>query len=862
MSVVDSFLNFVTYGSWKYVKKDPVGAVMIVVGAVLMAFGIPLGEPLLAAGIAKVIGTVLMGAPPRPKQLRDSATYGIDQFENPRGPEAIVPILYGTHRVKPVVIAESANESVEGNASPGSVQNSKMQQFRWLGVIAEGQISSVTDVEVNDRKLLSDERTEKIGTGNGSKKEFTFPHRWVYLGEDEAPAVRVFVDGVEVSWTSRAATATIVVPQSPSRTSFDLVRDDKTERILSSSVQVYIRGPGHPEARQLKREGIYKWSAQKISAFRVRIRWQTRPPSGWTVRITYNYLGASGTTVAQDGNGDTRVVFGTAPANTKKITATYRTTPFHGIRIDWRPGTLDQEPLNGFADLEQSRNPAETYLTKNVALSYSTVGREIDNARIALVAPNGLIQYKDDGGTEAASVKVRVEYRKLNAASWKLLRAAASEDWTLVGESSSVMRWEIDVRDALERRARGGDSGALDALADFDRSAYEFRVMRFTDTSTDRMVSNAMHFAAVTEVLYEGYTYPGTALLGLRGPVGAAVAGSSLRVSCIATRAALADPRTASGSRDIGSSQNAALAIRDLVTSADGEAVERYGVGSFFTDSDLFLGASGEDAGWTAFADYCDEWVHRPGDDTTRAASATNGERRCRLNLSLDTPQSISETVGDVAMLGYCMASLQGAKWRFPLDLDGDSVFTFVDDVDPTNQNCGAVLLRMDPWEMSPTAVRGEFWNERIDYQRDELLYPVADLPEGTPLNVRGVDLRGCTRETEAARMLRHLAEQAHALPYPIAWEAHPGVQHVEAGDIVTVRTKVPYSTGADALELKVRVLSAKVTSDDDGKLSVKFSGRVMHTTARTLEPIAPPAPSAAPVRIARAVHSLRARVA
>lgn len=862
MSILDSGLNFFTFGTWKYVKKDPVGAVMMAVGAIMMAFGIPLGTSVFAAGVAKVIGTALMGAPPRPKQLRDSATYGIDQFDNPRGSEAVVPILYGTHRVRPVVIAESASEAVEGDASPGSVQKSKRQTFRWLGVIAEGEISSVTDVEINDRKLLNDERTETIGTGNGSKKEFTFPQRWVYLGEDEAPAVRVFVDGVETSWTQRSATATIVVPASPSRTSFDLVRDDKTERIIPSSIVVYIRGPGKAEFRQLKREGIYKWSAQKLSAFRVRIRWQTRPASGWTVRVTYNYLGASGLTVAQDGNGDTRAVFGTAPANGKKITATYRTTPFHGIRIDWRRGTLDQEPMNGFADLEQSRNPSETYLTKDTGLTYSTSGREVDNLRLTLVAPSGLIQYKDDGGTEATSVKVRIEYRKLGATAWSLLRAPTADVWTIFGEASSTMRWEIDVRDALEQRSKSGDAAALNALADFDRSAYELRVTRLTNISNDRMVSNALHFGVVTEVVYEGYTYPGTALLGLRGPVGAAVAGSSLRVSCIATRAALADPRTASGSRDIGSSQNPALAIRDLLTSADGDAVERYGAGSFFTDADLYLGASGELAGWTAFADYCDAWVHRPGDDTTRPASATNGERRCRLNLSLDTPQSISETVGDVAMLGYCMAALQGAKWRFPLDLDGDSVFTFVDSVDPANQNCGTVLLRIDPWDMSPTAVRGEFWNERIDYQRDELLYPVADLPEGTPLNVRGVELRGCTRETEAARMLRHLAEQARGRPYPIAWDAHPGVQHVEAGDIVTVRTRVPYSTGASTLDLKVRVLSAKVTSDEDGKLGVKFTGRVMDATARTLEPIAPPVPVAEPVRIARAVHSLRARVA
>lgn len=114
-------------------------------------------------------------------------------------------------------------------------------------------------------------------------------------------------------------------------------------------------------------------------------------------------------------------------------------------------------------------------------------------------------------------------------------------------------------------------------------------------------------------------------------------------------------------------------------------------------------------------------------------------------------------------------------------------------------------------------------------------------LPEGTPTNTRKVDLRGVTRETESARMHRHLAEQVRALPFQCSWNAHPGVQHVEAGDIAMVKTRVPCSTGSRAMEFKVRVLANVVGRDDDGRLTVRYVGRVMWSSSYALQAVGVP---------------------
>jgi hypothetical protein len=845
-----------------------IGGLEVVVGLALIALGGPaaIGVPLVISGEATMLGAALTSAPKntRRKTMRESPAYGVDQFENPRGPEAQIPILYGRHRIKPVVIAESVAAIAENNV-PG-VDAQRRQAVKWLGVICEGEIESVEDVEINDRKALDDPRTGvAVGTGNGTKKDFVLPARWIYLGGDEDPAVKVYVDGVLKSYSTKHASVELTMPSSTVRV-FDVQRSDRRERLLEATLRVYVRGPGQAEFEQLRRVGVFKWTLQKLAPWKARLVFRTRPPAGWTARVVYDYLGTEGLAIVQNALGATTVVFGTAPAAGKRIAADFRTTQFHGLRLQWRPGTLDQAPIEGFTDLEQSRNPVEQTLVQNAAVSYSTSGREVDNLRFAVAAPRGFIRYRNEGGSDPVLARIKIEYRKIGSASWTTLRCASGTSFTLASERASTERWEIDLRNEWQKLFVGGDDDAADKLAAFDRGAYEARMTRLTPSSSDSLVIDDLSFAYVTEVLHEGFTYPGSALLAIQAMPSEALTGNSLRVSCVPRRGKLFDPRPVvegNDAFDFNSSQNAALAILDLVTSSQGVAAERFGAGRFFTVADFFSPTQGLLNGLAQFANFCDAWVHKPGADTSQPASAINGERRCRLNIVLDTPQSVMETVADIAFLGWCLVSLQGARWRFPLDQDGESVRTF-DEIDP-HGNAWDVSVKLEEWGKSPTGVMGVFWNEAMRYERDQLLVPVDGVAETAPPNQRDVDLRGCTSESEAARLLRHLAAQAAAAPHPCTWRAAAGEQRVEAGDIVTLRTRVPWATGPKATSLKVRVLAAMVGRDEDGKVSVRYAGRVMASSVYKLQSATVPpnhAALAAQVSQRRVLTSLKARVA
>lgn len=843
-----------------------IGGLQILAGAVLTIFGAgALGVPLMISGAASIAGTALLQPPNMARGVSRSAHYGFDTFNNPRAIETPINVFYGERDVVPAVLMEAATSTAEA-AGPG-VDPQRKQGLRWLGAVAEGPNIEIDNVEVNDVPLFSDlNEGKEIGKGNGTKKVFEFPERWVWLGTDDAPAVQVWVAGTLKSFSTKSTMKEFVVPTKPAPQKDSatglmlpippyvifLKRDLRPERILPGSITMTIRGTGHPEAEQPRRTGTYKWSAQRVTRWKVRVVFEEWPPAGFTVKVAYDYLTTENLAIGQTRKGVTKLFFGTAPANNAKITATYRTTPFAGLRVDTRPGDLDQQPIDGFTDSWQS-NPVtgNTVLLKDPgdftkAVTYDTRGREVDDLRINLVAPQGFVQYKDDGGTAPVDAKVRIEYRKTGTSSWTRLRNENGDTFYLQEQKDGRTAWEVSIIEEWRKLLDSDptDTAAGDAFEAFERGAYDVRVYRTTAVSTDTLVRHRIEMPFVTEVLREGFTYPGTSLLALELVANQLVSGSSIRVRCRARKAWVRDPRMRIEDRaylrDLNSSQNPALAILDLVTSGGNQWQERYGGGFFFTDEDLFIGTEsvdpddalnyvGEKNSLIAFADWCDEWVYRPGDSTARPAYATgNGERRCRLNLVLDTPQSLQEAVANIAFLGFCFASLQGARWRFPLDQDGDSVYTFADDVDPPNQNADDFTLDLESWTKTPTHVLVRFFNELFKYSQDELLHPVSDLAAGRQQNISAATLLGCTRETEAARMGQHLAEQANATPFPCTWTAMPSTMRVEAGDIVTFRTRVPYSTGQDAMELMIRVLQVVVERGDKGKLQTRFSGRVL----------------------------------
>lgn len=763
-----------------------------------------------------------------------SATYSVDRFSNPVGPDHVLSVVYGTHRIVPVILQEYVS-ALSDTGSAGGVNRIKTQGLSILCAVAEGELSDIADIRLNGQPVFSDPIVDEVvGYGTGSKTKWNLAGRYAYL-----PGLTIKVNGAAVTNTTLTDTQNIgyrsFTPTANTTYMTLRVTRPRGDRILSGTIKVYVDGELKPSG------GPY--FLVKVNDHHYNVIYGGRVSGNF--KFVFQYVSAGGMGISQAGNGTTSITFGTAPTSGQKITASYRRAHFRGLRIETRMGTLEQEPIAGFNDTRRSKD-YNTQFVRDVALAHNTntsgLLGVVNDVCIGLVAPRGFTILSEDGGSKHADAKFAIRYALLDSSGnidtkgWRNLYQLGSGDspqavFTLLGDTTSKRVWEVSVRETLRELVSHGYpeiSGfnledELEALDGGTRVRIEVTRKDAVNGTSNQLHIDFVDLGYVTEVSDERYSYPGTALLAIKATIDEGLQGSVPFIECTATRAPLYDPRT--GEKD-GDSNNPALAVYDLITSGHGEAIHRYGSLGHFTADDVFVGEDGDalNSLW-AFADWCEEQVDTPGGAT---------EARHQIDLVLDSPMSLSEVIADICAAARCMVVQQGVTWKFPIDRDGDPVFTFTDSADVPNANIVEGSFSMGPESIGskPTDVEIEYFDGSEDYQRRLYALAPADLEADEPRNPLRFSARGVVRATEIDRLGHHTLDIARNDPTPCTWRAHPGAQLVEAGDIVTVVV-------ADAnIEAKVRVLAIGregVSGDEEGGFAppqVRYVGRVMSAQA------------------------------
>lgn len=787
-----------------------VGMAALAVAAILAA---PFTGGASIAGYVTLAGTVLVTAGAllapgaRVQSFSSSRHYGIGNFSNPVDPDTVVPILYGTTRVVPIVLQESVAALAEG-AGLG-IDAVKKQGINILLAVAEGQVSDITAVRINDQPVVTEpEAAVKIGKGNGTRKEWTLPASYVYL-----PSLTITVNTVEVAQVTSSYTSYASIPASGKSIG---IFSPQGETILTDTVKVYLDGT--EEARG----GVWGWTLRSTSKRRALVIFKTKPALSTKVKITFDYIGANDLIIRQNGKGKTTLTFGTAVGNGYEIFATYRRANYHGLVIETRPGTLDQSPIPGFGDFRQGDNVGEE-LTKDAERSHTTK-EAVNDIRVGIEAPRGFVVFNKSGGLDIIRANIVVEYQFVSEAGvagkkrvlYHLGNTDTPKSWfALAGQSASPRIWEIGVRDTLLALSVAGYSKLGDFNVDDDLetmttgSRMKITVTRKDVVRTDAQAIDGLYFKYVTRITDTQFSYPGTALLAVRALVDGGLNGGTPTITCTATRAKLYDPRTGLWN---GRSDNPALAVYDLITSGNATALQRYGGRGWFTSADL------DSTTLNAWANFCDE--------------TAGGETRHSLNLVMDTPMALSEWVADIAFMGGAFAVMQGVKWRFPLDKTGASTFSFVESTDPANANvvAGSFEMGPEPLEQVATDVEVQFFDRTNEWQPETVLSSRADLAATTPRKTIRVSARGVDRTTEAERLSDRLLLNATNNPVPCTWLAHPGAIAPEAGDIVDMTSYIPGGTAATgwaAQKLRIVGMTREWPVDQRAPL-VRYEARAM----------------------------------
>lgn len=176
---------------------------------------------------------------------------------------------------------------------------------------------------------------------------------------------------------------------------------------------------------------------------------------------------------------------------------------YDGVTCEIRNGTNEQEVISNFND---------TYFTK--PLSYELVedkwrtetvqGNATEGLSVKVNFPSGLFYINDKGDVKSASVTIEVQYRKKGESYWQTLTNERIEE-----SSTSPVKKEFTVHNI--------GAGAYEVRA---------RISSRSAKVDDKQASTRCYWTELTSIVYDDFSYPCIALIGLKAMATNQISGS------------------------------------------------------------------------------------------------------------------------------------------------------------------------------------------------------------------------------------------------------------------------------------------------------------------------------------------------
>ncbi|WP_072669721.1 phage tail protein [Vibrio injensis] len=385
------------------------------------------------------------------------------------------------------------------------------------------------------------------------------------------------------------------------------------------------------------------------------------------------------------------------------------TSNFPGVKWDFRPGTVDQEYIQGFPAVE-SETIVGVELTSDAAWTKALTDNQLSAVIIRFHWP-ALQEQKDNNDLVGYSISFRIEV------------STDGGSYATVSEPSVTGRAVNSYERSIRVDLPAGDNWTI-------------RVTRLTPNKNSLRVADAMYIAAITEVIDRKMRYPNTALLGIQFD-----ASQFSNIPTISTLAKMRkirvpdnyDPETRtysgvwSGGFKIAYSNNPAWVTYDIIIENRFSIGDK--VGPQFVDKyELYR-----------IAQYCDQLVPNGKGGT---------EHRYECNIYIATAAEAWQVLRDIASIYrgmiYWMQSQMTVRADMPRDMD--YIFTNANVID------GAFTYSGSDERVKYTRALVSYDNPDNSYESDVTTTYDNALQRRYGYNVVELSAFGCTRESEAQR--------------------------------------------------------------------------------------------------------------
>ncbi|TSJ91847.1 host specificity protein J [Gilliamella apicola] len=417
---------------------------------------------------------------------------------------------------------------------------------------------------------------------------------------------------------------------------------------------------------------------------------------------------------------------------------------FKGFEAEWVTGTQTQEPLSGFSYTE-NEIPVNLPVKATVPITRTITDPNVDRVRLT-VGVQALKSVDKNGNTNRTNVSMSILIGKGDA--WKAVK-------------------NVDLIDK-KSNSQYLTSVILDELPE---TPFNIRVVRNTPDSTAQTLSNDTLWSSYTEIYDTKFSYPNTALIGLKF--------DSEQFSGIPRRNYLVkgmiikvpdnyDPETRqyngfwSGNFKLAWTDNPAWILYDLLTN------KRYGMGER-------LGSFGVDK-FTLYtiAQYCDQLVDN---------GFGGKEPRFTCNCNITEQRPAHEVIHDLCSVFRSMPIWNGTQYTAVMDRPSDTVaiYSNANVVDGQFNYISAALKERH------TAVHVRYVDPSNNYDTMTEYVADDDLIKRFGLNVAQVDAFGCTSRGQAHRVGKWIIQTEKLETQTVTFSVgREGIRHLP-GDIIGI---------------------------------------------------------------------------
>lgn len=491
---------------------------------------------------------------------------------------------------------------------------------------------------------------------------------------------------------------------------------------------------------------------------------------------------------------------------------------FDGVDIEVRKGAVNQEVIQFFSDT-RADIPVRIKLSREW-VTRQTVGNGVEGFGVGLYCPNGLGYYNAEGGVDPLCVQIEMQYRRVGDTVWTAIEdvnrvpitvpayrwsagyygglgsmrywnevEAGSEDpsehtenepytgpvekwdYTNGGGSRRIpifWRWIQDGETIMQPgevrkpffEISGNSRDSIRRMAWRERlepDKYEIQVRFYSDPPGGTMKHvNDTYFEFIQEIVYDDFTYPGAALLGVRALATDQLSGGMPRLTCLARRNAV--PVSVNGVYEMRSANNPAWAAYDALHD------DNYGGGVGANRIVL--------ADFQSWADYC-------------------VSKGYEVNIYLDSITDLQRTLNAVTVLGRGAVVQMGSKFTALVDRPSMPVQRFLFTMANIVRDSFATEI-MDVDERAD-CVEVSYFDKEMDYTRQTVFIPGASYGNtAMPVNKTQITLPGETSRKRAADYGKFLLNQNRYLTETASWDADIDALACLPGDVVDVQHDVP----------------------------------------------------------------------